>query len=247
VADEAAAPAVGSGPTAGAYTRTASESFAPGWFKAWGLARPARTGVAAEADGNTFLRTTIAAGTHDGTSFRLPLPDAETAHLQYRVRYGSTFTAAGSATDVKMPGFGNPLLDGAGVCLSGCGLAVADGVTAYSARSDIRQDGVPGWYVYDAARTAAYGRGERWSTAPIAADRWYTVDQYIRMNTPGQKDGGLRALVDGQLVFERDTYEFRRVPTLQVGSAWFDVYFGGSGVAPADLTVDVDDVLLEWT
>jgi hypothetical protein len=36
------------------------------------------------------------------------------------------------------------------------------------------------------------------------------------------------------------------VPTLKVGSAWFDIYYGGSGVAPVTMYVDFDDLLLEW-
>jgi hypothetical protein len=244
----AASPSAVPAPSAPRYARSATEGFAPGWFRTWGFAQPRHTGVVAEADGNTFLRSTIVAGTHDGTSFRLPMPEADVAHLRYRVRYGSAFSPTGSATNVKMPGFGSPSLDVAGVCLSGCGLAVADGITAYSARSDIRQDGVPGWYVYDveSANSATFGRGERWTFPGFANDRWYTVDQYIRMNTPGQKDGSLRTLIDGQPVFERTSYDFRTVPTLRVGSAWFDVYFGGSGLAPVDMDVDFDDVLLEW-
>jgi hypothetical protein len=230
------------------YTSSRTETFPVGWYSAWGLAKPWHTGVISETSGNTFLRAAIVAGTHDGTSFRLPMPNADVAHLRYRVRYGPTFSAAGSANNVKMPGFGNPSLDAAGVCLAGCGLAVADGITAYSARSDLTAAGVPGWYVYDvdAALSLTYGRGERWNFPGFANDRWYTVDQYIRLNTPGLKDGSLSVLIDGVKVFERNTYTFRTVPTLKVGNAWFDVYFGGTGLAPVDMTVDFDDVVMEW-
>jgi hypothetical protein len=186
-------------------------------------------------------------GAHDGTSFRIPMANAEQAHLRFRIRYSQEFDPSDANTNVKMPGFGQPLFDAAGICLGGCGLAPSDGITSYSARSDIRQDGIPGWYVYDLdSILLGYGRGERWTAPAYAKGRWYTVDQYIRMNTPGVKDGGLSVYIDGERVFERNTYRFRSVPTLKVGSAWFDFYYGGSGVAPVTMYVDVDDMLLEW-
>lgn len=235
-------------PAGSTYVHRAKEPFLPGWFDRWGLTRPWRTAVIAEAGGNTFLRVGIVAGSHSGTSFRLPMPSAEFAHLRYRVRFGPTFDPSKAAANVKQPGFGNPVFGAKGVCLAACGNAPADGVTSYSARSDIHQDGTPGWYVYDvdAARVLDFGRGERWSVPAFRGGRWYMVDQYIRMNTPGQNDGRLAVLVDGVEVHDRSTYNFRTVPTLGVGAAWFDVHYGGSGVAPVDMWVDYDDVLMEW-
>jgi hypothetical protein len=101
-------------------------------------------------------------------------------------------------------------------------------------------------YDVDSARQYAYGRGERWDAPALKTGRWYTIDLYLQLNTPGHRNGTLRTLVDGRQVFHATGYRFRRVDDLDVGSAWFDVYYGGEGTAPVDMLVDLDDVLLEW-
>jgi hypothetical protein len=230
------------------YSQSRQEGFQPGWYNGWGFGQPWHSGSMVDTDGSTFLRTRIVAGTHDGTSFELPMPGADVAHLRYRVRYNTGFNPTVSAHNVKMPGFGNPSMAPNGVCLSACGLTLADGVTAYSARSDIQDTGIPGWYVYDvtSSQTLTFGRGERWNAPAFQNGRWYTVDEFIRMNTPGVSDGSLVTYIDGAKVFERDTYNFRTVSTLKVGNSWFDVYFGGNGVAPNDMFIDFANVLMEW-
>jgi hypothetical protein len=227
-------------------TNITSETFdSLTWWALHGLAaRPWHTGVLAAADGNRFLRTQIAQGTHDGTSFFLPTGTADHVRLTYRLRVDKAFDATTSANDVKLPGFGNPSMTLLGVCLSGCGGAGADGITGYSARVDVANTNIPGFYVYDLP-AQAHGRGARWAAPRLSPDVWHTVQLEIAMNTPGVADGLLKATLDGQPVFSQTRLVFRTVPTLHVGNAWFDVYFGGSGVAPATTNIDIDDVVVD--
>jgi hypothetical protein len=223
-----------------------SESFSTTtWWAAHGLlARPWHTGVIVGPDGNPFLRTQIAAGTHDGTSFQLPTGLADHVRLTYRLRVDSAFDATQSSNNVKLPGFGSPSFDVAGICLAGCGGAGADGVTGYSARVDVANNNIPGFYVYDLP-AQAYGRGVRWAAPRLAPGVWHTVKLEIAMNTPGVANGVLKATLDGVPVFTASAITFRTSPLLHVGSAWFDIYYGGSGVTPATTNVDLDDVLVE--
>jgi hypothetical protein len=230
------------------YREAVTETFDPGWYERWGFVQPENTHTMPDVTRDEFLRVHIPQGSHAGTSFLLPMPDATAAHLRYRVRFSATFDPSHARNDVKLPGFGNPVREADGSCVSACGLREADGITSYSARSDLREDGRPGWYVYDvdAAINQTGGRGERWDAPPFRATRWYTVDQYIQLNTPGVRNGRLRTEINGHPVFDRSTFVFRLADGLDVGNAWFDVYYGGDGTSPVEMFVDFDDVLLEW-
>ena len=236
-----------------AYAHRMVETFdSPYWFQNWGIASvPQRTGIVS-VGGSLALGVKFSAGTHDGSTWMFPTGTADDVHLRYRIRFPMNFDPSYSASDVKIPGFGNPVRDAAGECLSGCGGFPADGVTSYSARSDMNADGRPGFYVYHAdmaQTTPAYGWGLRWNgftAGRFTNGQWYTIDLRIRMNTPGVNDGILQASVDGQPVFDGRTFDFRTVDTLHVGNAWFDFHFGGSGVVAQDTIVVIDDVLVEW-
>ena len=236
-------------PTSSGYTHTFTESFnSTTWYTAWGMTKPGRADVVTEA-GNNLYRVVFWQGTHGGTSFFKSTGDADAVHLRYRLRFSSNWDASKAGGDVKLPGLGRPVLDSAGVCLVACGGSPADGLTGWSARTDVYADNGPGFYVYDAdmpTTLPAYGKGWRWFQSPFVPDRWYTIDEYVTMNTPGQHDGVLRSFVDGVKVFEKTDFNFRNVSTLHAGNAWFDFYYGGGGLSPVTQWVDVDDILVEW-
>lgn len=63
----------------------------------------------------------------------------------------------------------------------------------------------------------------------LVRERWYSLEQFIKMNTPGKADGVIRGWVDGKLAYEKTNMIFR-VPgheNLHVRTAWLDVYKGG--------------------
>ena len=225
------------------FTETFSTS---GWHTRMGLdTRPWHTSQVVAADGSAFLRVSFVKGTHNGSSWFFPTGDADAVHLSYKMRLSPNWDSSQSASNIKLPGFGTPLLDAAGVCLGGCGLVKGDGITSWSARGDMGQSGVPGYYVYDAV--TPYGVGYRWSNQGAYQNtRWYTVDLYLTMNTPLAKDGTLTAYVDGRKVWEKTDFLFRLVDSLHAGNVWFDFYYGGSGVAPADMWIDIDDIVIEY-
>jgi hypothetical protein len=63
----------------------------------------------------------------------------------------------------------------------------------------------------------------------LVRERWYALEQFIKMNTPGKADGVIRGWVDGKLAYEKTNMIFR-LPghdNLHVRLAWLDVYKGG--------------------
>ena len=166
---------------------------------------------------------------------------ADSAVLKYRLRISESLDPSLSAFNVKLPGFGKPELDATGGCIAGCGGSPTDGTTAYSARSDLQSDGRPGFYIYD-VDAARFGRGQRWQAPEITKGTWHDVELRIAMNHVGQRDGSLVAILDGAKVYEDHGIEFRRSADLHVGAAWFDFYYGGTGVSPRDAWFYVDDV-----
>ena len=211
------------------------------WWQTWGMSgRPWNTTWSSYG----FQRVNFVKGTHNGTSWMFPTGASDAVHLSYRLRLSSNFDASKSASNVKLPGFGQPGFDLAGACIVACGGAAADGITGWSARGDLYKSGVPGYYVYSLLNT--WGTGYRWATPAYQRGRWYTVDLYVRMNDVGSSNGSLVAYVDGTKVFEKNDYVFRLVDSLHVSNVWFDFVYGGSGVAPVDMWIDIDDVVMEY-
>src|ERR1022692_1501863 len=104
-------------------------------------------------------------------------------------------------------------------------------------------------YAYHADMVGPYGDSWRWGN-PIVGyvgfnpDRWYCVEQYVKMNTvvgpfdalgngTGNKDGILRGWVDGVLVMERTDVMMRKHPAINVEEVWLDHYHGGT--TPAEI------------
>ena len=60
-------------------------------------------------------------------------------------------------------------------------------------------DTVPiGSYVYHADQRSVYGDSVLWNRGArgfLERNRWYCIDQHLKLNTPGKKDGVLRAWV----------------------------------------------------
>ncbi|MCA9130585.1 MAG: hypothetical protein KDB22_26030, partial [Planctomycetales bacterium] len=104
-----------------------------------------------------------------------------------------------------------------------------------------------GSYVYHAKMEGASGETWGWGLGPsglLEKNRWYSVEQHIRLNTPGNADGILRAWVDGQLVFERNDILFRNTDELKIESVWMNVYHGGMTPPDTDLTLFIDNLVI---
>jgi hypothetical protein len=225
------------------YANTKVETFSTtGWWQTWGLsALPWRTSMVTEGT-SQFLRVNFPAGSHNGASFDWLTGASDSAHIRYRIRLSSNWNSG--TNGVKLPGFGKPTYDSTGACSGGCGGAPADGVTSWSARGHMNAARVPGSYIYTPERT---GWAFQWNTAPaLVQGRWYTIDYWVKMNTPGQRNGVLRAAVNGVVVHEWTDMNFRSVDSLHVNKAWFGFYYGGAGVPAEYMWIDIDDIVIDW-
>lgn len=219
-----------------------------------------RTQIVAEDRGNGFvpldgraLRVTIPRGSNRGANAHLrfaalPGGEPEEAYFRYHLRLARNWNPV--VDGGKLPGFSGTY------GRAGWGMRASDGHNGWSARGAfLRQGDAPaaraGWraigsYVYHAD---ADDSGEIWGwnlgpTGLLQQDRWYSIEQHLKLNTPGRSDGVLRAWIDGQLVFERRGLRFRDVPSLRIESVWLNVYHGGIEPAPHEMTLFIDNLVV---
>ena len=140
---------------------------------------------------------------------------------------------------------------------SGWGGRRSDGTEGWSARGafslSIPEDNPLGGlhpigtYCYHADQAGDYGDIWLWKTGYrgfLEKNRWYCIEQYLRLNTPGEKDGVLRAWVDGRPAFEKTDIRFRRVDRLKIEQVWMNVYHGGTIASPYDQHLFIDNVVI---
>lgn len=218
----------------------------PTWFADWGLnALPKNTSRVATSNG-ACLRVNILKDEHYGTSFKYRFEERTGAEPEELYAAFDAYYAFIEGYAGKSPGF-----DGT-YGRAGWGGKPSDGRNGWSARSGLNGK-TPGqarhsYYVYSGQQQGQYGDSWHWDTEgpnpPVPVGRWHRVEQYVKLNTPGQRDGVLRAWVNGRQVFERTDILFRFTDTLKVYSYWVDYYHGGKGVAPADFSLYLDNIVL---
>lgn len=200
------------------------------------------------------LKVTIPQGGNQGLNRHLKFQDRpggepEEAYLRYYLRLGESWNP--SRDGGKLPGLAGIYDRG------GWGARKSDGKNGWSTRGGFFVQPKPsspyakyrgiGSYVYHARMRDQYGEVWGWGLGPtglLEKNRWYCVEQRVKLNTPGQADGVLQAWVDGKLVFSREDIIFRSVPELRIESAWLNVYHGGTTAAPQDLTLYIDNLVV---
>ena len=140
---------------------------------------------------------------------------------------------------------------------AGWGNRAVDGTDGWSTRGAFYRmaaEGNPlygleriGSYVYQPDHQGEYGEVWEWGeggTAPLALNRWYTIEQYVKLNTLGKHDGVLMAWIDGRLVLHRYDIRFRDTSQLKIEKLWMNVYHGGTKPPGKDLSLYVDDIVV---
>ncbi|PKO57170.1 MAG: hypothetical protein CVU28_00125 [Betaproteobacteria bacterium HGW-Betaproteobacteria-21] len=200
------------------------------------------------------LAVTIAKGNNSGlnTHFRFSEykgGEPDEAYFRYYLRFGESWDP--SVDGGKLPGFSGTY------GRAGWGMRKSDGFNGWSARgaffrqpagdsAAVKLRGI-GSYVYHAQMEGTSGETWGWSLGPsglLQKNRWYSVEQHVRLNAPGKSDGVLRAWIDGQLVFEKRDIRFRESETLKVESVWMNVYHGGVRPADKDMTLFIDNLVI---
>ncbi|WP_284615875.1 polysaccharide lyase [Aquabacterium humicola] len=225
---------------------------------------PMRGGAAAIGDdpANGFvplagraLRVRIAKGSHLGLDLRYYFSrhftsEPEEIFLRYYIRFANDWNPW--LQGGKLPGIAGTYGRG------GWGMRPTDGHNGWSARTGFARrpaesQAVAGLtalasYVYHAGLSGIAG-GDLWdwNLAPsslLANNRWYCIEQHLKLNQPGRSDGLYEAWIDGALAVRRTDVAFRRSPDLKIETIWFNVYHGGQQPAPQDMTLYVDQVVV---
>ncbi len=227
----------------------------PSWFREWGLTEARDLVDAVSADNERqfeplsgkALRIKVRRGGHYGASLEFAFrkrtgAEPEEIHFRYYLRLANDWKPERGG---KLPGVAGTY------GRAGWGGRPVDGTDGWSARGLFRglKDGrTPiGYYCYHADMKGKYGSEWQWeeeNRGLLENNRWYCIEQFAKMNTPGKNDGVLRGWVDGQLAFERTDVRMRDVEDLKIKTVWLNVYYGGSWTAAEDYHLYIDEVVI---
>lgn len=244
-----------SGSDHGVYLSTGFER--KDWYKEWGRDHSVRNCDVVDHDAPSTgfkplhgkaLRITIPKGEHLGADLRFRFAkdrdeQPEAMYLSYSLRFANDFQPVQGG---KMPGFAGTYGQ------AGWGMRRPDGDDGWSARGsfsrpDVRGRITLGSYGYHVDQTKDHGDVWLWDRqqrGTLELNRWYRLEEFIKLNTPGKNDGILRAWVDGRLAFEKEDICFRTDRNLRIEEVWLNVYHGGQATAAHDYHLYIDDLVI---
>ncbi len=230
------------------------------WAARWSSARGKLKIIPAEARGffkpfqGRALCSTIAKGANHAMSlvykFKKEMGrEPEEIFFRYYLRLGNSWNQ--TIEGGKLPGISGTY------GIAGWGGRKSDGTNGWSARGAFHQsipEGNPlagthpiGTYCYHADQPGIYGEVWLWQESYrgyLQKNRWYSIEQYVKLNTPGRKDGIIQAWVDGRPAFEKTDIRFRTEPHLKIEQIWMNVYHGGKAQSPHDQDLFIDNVVI---
>ncbi|UCD52877.1 MAG: hypothetical protein JSW27_09605 [Phycisphaerales bacterium] len=193
------------------------------------------------------LRIKVPQGQHYGASLQYDFQkhlgaEPEAVYFRYYLRLADDWDPQRGG---KLPGIGGTYGRG------GWGGRPSDGRNGWSARGQFngrRAGKTPiGFYCYHADMKGKYGASWIWEKdglGHLENNRWYCIEQYAKLNTPGANDGILRGWVDGKLAFEKTDVRMRDIPELKIECIWINIYHGGLWSAPSDDHLFIDNVVI---
>jgi hypothetical protein len=201
------------------------------------------------------LKVTIPRGQQVGLDLRYRFAsfgrdEPEEAYFRYYLRLARDWLKASDGG--KLPGFagtygragwgGRRWDGGKGWSLRGSyGIAPGNG---HAATGKV----VLGSYAYHAGSQGMYGEGLTWLQSGLAGliepERWYCIEQRVKLNAPGRADGELEVWVDGRLALSRKDLRLRDLPTIRIEEVWMNFFHGGVQPAPVDMHAFVDALVV---
>jgi Polysaccharide lyase 14 len=107
------------------------------------------------------------------------------------------------------------------------------------------------FYYYHADQLHGYGDwtycGGFFSAPKLSPGGWYCLELMVKANTPGQRDGCIKAWQDGRLIGEVKRLRFRDIETVRIRRFSVYLYFGGGEMAdtsPKDQRLYVDNLVV---
>ncbi len=180
--------------------------------------------------------------------------EPNSVYFRYYLRFGESWDTIEGG---KLPGIAGTYegTDHAG----GWGGRTSNGTNGWSARGHfktvLRENNphtgkVPvGTYLYHADMPGYYGDSLIWNGDEAGAfekNRWYAIEQYIRLNTPGENDGELRVWVDGKPAFALESLKFRELDYghIKIDRIWMNIYHGGTTPIDKDIYAYIDNIVI---
>lgn len=152
-----------------------------------------------------------------GAQWKGVFASSDSVYLEYKVKFeaGFDFVKGG-----KLPG----------VCGGDCnsGSIIPDGTDGWSARFMWRADGRLSLYLYHMDQPDDYGHYIDVDAPTFTPGTWYTIRQFVKLNSPGNADGVIKVWVNDQLGLTRSNLRFRTTSSLQIDRLFFSTFFGGS-------------------
>lgn len=225
------------------------------WWRRWGLRQiPDRVATVDSDPERQFethrgkaLRIRVDKGGHNGLSMAYRFKDQigsepEEIFFRYYLRFAPDWKPERGG---KLPGIAGTY------GRAGWGGRKVDGTDGWSARGlfDGQSNGKTpiGFYCYHADMPGKYGSHWTWDREGFTGlenNRWYCIEQHVKLNSPGKNDGVLRGWVDGTLVFEKADVRMRDVDSLKIENVWINVYHGGTWTAKENHHLYIDDVAI---
>ena len=112
-----------------------------------------------------------------------------------------------------------------------------DGTNGFSARLMMfstqaypsKGDGALGQYTYytDTKQSVKWYNDGPEGQFLLERGKWYRIESYLKLNTPGVSNGSIKAWVDGVKVLEDNRIMWRRVSSLKLDGVFFTFGYGG--------------------
>ncbi|AXT57652.1 T9SS C-terminal target domain-containing protein [Aquimarina sp. AD1] len=186
-----------------------------------------------------------ASGRSGGFLFDPYFDAVDEAYLEYKVKFDDNFFWA---TGGKLPGLGgstsgiNSESTGRGTIPSGCKYNTNGWSARLMWRRNRAQTNAPYLILYSyfaekqdgsARKDGDCGDGKR-IFSNLKDDKWYTIRQYIKMNTPGQKNGKVIMWIDGVETYRDNNAKIRNSgkSSLKINALIMNTYRGGSRTDP---------------
>lgn len=224
------------------------------WREQWSGGKRPTVRVVAEDKERSFepllgkaLRIKVGKGGHYGASIQYEFEnrigsEPEEIYFRYYLRFGGDWDPKRGG---KLPGVGGMY------GRAGWGGRPSNGRNGWSARGQFKgqKEGMTpiGFYCYHADMRGRYGSAWIWERDKLGYlenNRWYCIEQYVKMNTPEKNDGVLRGWVDGKLAFEKTDVRMRDVPHLKIECIWINIYHGGTWSARSDDHLFIDNIVI---
>lgn len=108
------------------------------------------------------------------------------------------------------------------------------------------------FYLYHPDQRGGYGdwiycQPSFFRKAGLSRGKWYCLELMLKNNTPGKKDGQIKAWLDGVQIGKIEKLRFRDVSTVKIRRLTVENYFGGGNVSdtsPKDQRIYIDNYIV---